>query len=103
MKKSKEIADKVYEVLHKKCNKEFEDSSWREWHVVLRDRGISCKGFDNQYEMVEELMNIINNESLEFIVCPDPWVSINQVYEQEGFLIIPLQIAEKIAVLQGLP
>lgn len=104
--KSSQLADKVYRILLDKCNNEFEDRSWREWHVYLRDLEIESKGFDNNYEAMEELMRIINNKDKslnEFVVCSDPWVSINQVYEQEGFLIIPLQLAEKIAVLQGIP
>lgn len=103
MKKSSELANKVYEVLRKKCSDEFEDAGWREWHVTLRNRGIECKGFDNHYDQIEELMRIINGRLDDFIVCPDPWVNQNQAYEVEGFLIVPAQIAEKIAVLQGLP
>lgn len=98
-----QIAEKVYKVLQEKCRKEFEDAGWREWHVMLRDRGIKSKGFDSTYDQIEELMRIVNDEKGDFVVCPDPWVNENQVYGHEGFLIIPTQIAEKIAVLQGLP
>ncbi len=65
MKKSSQIANKVYEVLEKKCRHEFEDAGWREWHVTLRDREIECKGFDNTYDQIEELMRIINDRSDE--------------------------------------
>lgn len=103
MKKSIELADKVYEVLKEKCEKEFEEKSWREWHVVLRDRGIECKGFDVASDQIEELMRIINHRSDEFVVCNDPWIFVNEEYGYEGFLIVPIEIAEKIAILRGLP
>lgn len=103
MKKSSELADKVYNVLKEKCEKEFETKSWREWHVALRNRGIECKGFDNLYDQIEELMKIINERSDEFVIFNDPWISVNEEYGHEGFLIVPLEMAEKIAVLQGLP
>lgn len=100
--KSSDLANKVYEILYDKCKDSFEEKNWREWHVWLRDREIESRGFDNQYDQIEELMNTINNYD-NVIVCSDPWVSINEEYGHEGFLIVPTQIAEKIAVLRILP
>lgn len=103
MKKSSQLAEKVYKILFDNCSTVFEEACWREWHVFLRNLGIECKGFDNHYDQIEEMMRIINDRTDKFVICSDPWVSINQVYGHEGFLIIPIALAEKIAVLQGLP
>ena len=101
MKKSSDIAAKVYDILFEKCKNDFEEKTWREWHVFLRDQDIESKGFDNYHDHIEEMMKIVNDRTDMFVVCSDPWVNVAEEYGCDGFLIIPIEVAEKILVLQG--
>lgn len=101
MKKSSDIAEKVYDILLEKCKNDFEEEPWRKWHVFLRDQDIECKGFNNYHDQIEEMMKIVNDRTDMFVVCSDPWLVVAEEYGYDGFLIIPMEVAEKILVLQG--
>jgi hypothetical protein len=100
MKKSTNVAKKVYQILHDKCDKE--EKSWRDWDRALRVHGISSKSYEHFADGIEYMMGLVNSDQ-DLIVCDDPWIDVNEMHGNYGILEIPTNVAEKILVLGDLP
>ena len=96
MKKSPELAEKVYQVLKNTVEEVEEFAELGYWKKHLKKHGI--------IETPSQKMLMILNQSEpdDFVYVIDPWYV---VWDLEGapVLKMPTQIAEKIAVLQCVP
>jgi len=99
-------AKKLYNVIESRF-RDFDYDGWPDgadgrdfWERFLVSKGIEPRHFDNTDDSVDDLMDMVNNAT-NALVCADPW--INENADGDGFLVIPIELAEKILVLGSIP
>lgn len=100
--KNSKIAEKVYELLSEKCEENFQGKTHDLWQDYLKSNGIVARDYDEAADAAEDLMEMAN-DGTEHIVCFDPFSDVVDNVGGFQFLMVPKEIAEKIAVLNGLP
>jgi len=100
--KNSKIAQKVYGVLAETCEENFQGKTHELWQDYLESNGIGARDYDEAADAAEDLMEMAN-DGTDHVVCFDPF---SDVFDHIGgfqFLMIPKEIAEKIAVFGNLP
>lgn len=105
--KRNEMADRIYDILEKRWEREFGDSDdYSEWKDFLSKHGIELIDYnvDQAYVMFDDMMELLN-ERKDAVFLKDP--------QREGvghdaadwlvMLIVPLELAERVLVLGDLP
>lgn len=105
--KRNEMADRIYDILEKRWEREFGDSDdYSEWKDFLSKHGIELRDYnvDQAYVMFDDMMELLN-ERKDAVFLKDP--------QREGvghdaadwlvMLIVPLELAEHVLVLGDLP
>jgi len=90
-----ELAEKVYEVLENKCE-DFKD--YKLWSQYLKRISILPKDYYDSHDAADELAELVN-EGTDYIICGDPFSSVVKSIGGYQFLMVPKELAEKIAVL----
>ena len=104
--KRNEMADKIYDILEKRWQNQFEDLCDSEWKDFLSKHGIDLRVYDvdHAFVMFEDMFRLLNERKDAFFL-KDP------LRESEGIdaagwlvmLVVPDKLAEKIIVLCDLP
>lgn len=105
--KRNEMADRLYDILEKRWERDFEEADeYSEWKDFLSRRGIELRDYnvDQAYVMFDDMMELLN-ERKDAVFLRDP--------QREGvghesadwlvMLVVPKNLAEQILVLGDLP
>lgn len=105
--KTMEMADRLYDILEKRWEKDFEKADkYSEWKDFLSKHGIELRDYnvDQAYVMFDDMMDLLN-ERKDALFLKDP--------QREGvghesadwlvMLVVPKKLAEQILVLGDLP
>jgi len=90
-----QLAQKVYEALEEKCE---EFKSYSLWCEYLKRKDIQPRDYSVAYHAADDLVEMVN-EGTECVVCFDPFQSVVKSRGGYQFLLVPKELAEKIAVL----
>jgi hypothetical protein len=90
-----QLAEKVYEALEEKCE-EFKD--YNPWADYLKRNDIIPRDFDDARDAADDLVEMVN-EGTDRLLCFDPFPSVVKSRGGYQFLLVPKELAEKIAVL----
>ena len=104
--KRNEIADKIYDILEKRWQNQFEESDYSEWKDFLSKHGIELMDYnvDQDYVMFDDMMELLN-ERKDAVFLNDPQRA-GEGIDAAGWLVmlvVPDKLAEKILVLGDLP
>jgi hypothetical protein len=98
--KNSKLASKVFEALEEKCE-EFRD--YKLWCEYLEANKIHPRDYDNAEDAAEDLMEMANDGTVH-IICFDPFRdNVDNDIGGFQFLMVPKEIADKIAMLKGMP
>lgn len=90
-----QLAQKVYEALEEKCEEFKEYSPWCEY---LKRNDILPRDYDEPLDAADDLVELVN-EGTDRLLCFDPFPSVVKSVGGYQFLMVPKELAEKIAVL----
>lgn len=98
----KKIAEKVYKVLYDKCEDSFGNKTYDDWCEYLEKYKIKTKDYIHSSDATDDLIDMANLPTGE-VVCNDPFSSIVDDYGGFQLILVPEEVAEKIAVLNSIP
>lgn len=104
--KRNEMADRLYDILEKRWERDFEESDYSEWKDFLSKHGIEFRDYnvDQAYVMFDDMMELLN-ERKDAVFLNDPQ---RAGVGHEGadwlvMMVVPKKLAEQILVLGDLP
>lgn len=100
--KNSQLARKVYEALAEKCEEEFSLSRYDHWCEYLKENNIRPRDYDEAADAADDLMDLAN-DGTDQVICDDPFSGVVDHIGGFQFLMVPKELAEKIAVLKALP
>lgn len=104
--KRNEMADKIYDILEKRWENQFEESDYSEWKDFLSKHGIELMDYnvDQAYVMFDDMMDLLN-ERKDAVFLKDPQRAGvgHEAADWLVMLVVPKKLAEQILVLGDLP
>lgn len=104
--KRNDMADKIYDILEKRWERDFYEAEHTQWKDFLSKHGIELKDYnvDQAYIMFDDMMELLN-ERKDAVFLNDPH---HAAVGHDGadwlvMLVVPKKLAEQILVLGDLP
>ena len=103
--KTNEIAEKIYDILEKRWERQFEESDYSEWKDFLSKYGIELRDYnvDQAYVMFDDMMFLNERKDAVFLKDPQREGVGHDAADWLVMLVVPKKLAERILVLGDLP
>jgi len=100
-----EMADKIYDILEKRWEKDFEEADYSEWKKFLSKHGIEVRDYNVIRPIMYDDMMELLNERKDAVFLNDPQRKGISTFMSDWLvmLVVPKKLAEQVLVLGDLP